>query len=180
MSEETPGIEYQPPPPSRLQEWLRSPFHVRLLLGGLMLAGGYGGVFMPLDEKIDLQRIHLEQETKRRDTAQHVERLRAQVAQFQSRLPQKCDANAGLSYLLEGIRQFPLELIDTRNEPSQKVGPFLVHIYQIKVQGEFKDMARLVHWIETNPRLFRLDLINFSVTVEKDLQMQLTVLAMTS
>src|SRR5438067_1915299 len=91
-------------------------------------------------------------ERKRLALALEVERLRAQVAAFQPRLPVKTDPNEWVGYVLEGVRKFPLRMALLDTEGTRDVGPYKAVVLKLQVEGTFHDVDAFLRWVETNPR----------------------------
>ena len=149
-----------------LSEQLRDPFRFRVFVTMLALAVAYMGVYQPLSGRIDDTRRKLKKETEREALAQEVELLQAQKEFFESRLTKDADTNEWIQYLLGGVRALPLELINLDSEDERKVGSYKCVAMRLAVSGEMKDLDALLHWLETNDRIFRIDV--FSLEPSRD------------
>lgn len=138
-------------------EQLRDPFRFRILVTVIALAIAYLGVYGTLSGRIVDTKRHLKKETEREALAQDVELLRAQKDHFVNRLTKNADANEWIQYLLGGVRSLPLELINLDSEDERKVGPFKCVAMRLSVSGEIEHLDALLHWLETNERIFRID-----------------------
>jgi len=150
----------RPPLSAQFVSVLRSPIQFRVLSTIVILGGWYMGFAMPTTTEIDELTQKTTRETKRVQIATEVERLRAQVALFDSRLPKKTDSNEWVQYMLEGTRKFPdvkLSMIDT--DGTKDVGPFKAVIIKMEVAGTFETINTWLRWVESNPRLLRVDSI---------------------
>lgn len=163
-----------------LLEPLRSPGRLRTVVTGLMLLLGYAGIYLPLSTRIDETARQLNNERKRQDLCCQVEYLRAQVDKFSARLPGKTDTNEWAQYLLGGIRRFPLHLVAMDSGAAQRAGPYECVAFRVEVEGAFRDLDSFLHWLETNPRLFRVDSAKIVPARggENWVMMQLTVLGL--
>ena len=141
----------------RLLEQLHDPVRLRMVTTGLMLLVGYVGIYMPLSSRIDQTTRKLERESKRQETANEVEFLRAQVEKFQDRLPEDTDTNEWVQYVLGGIREFPLKLVALDSDSPRRCGPYDAVVLHVNLEGAFHDLDALFHWLEANERLFRVD-----------------------
>ena len=162
---------------TRLLEQLRNPTRLRGLVTGLMLLVGYAGVFTPLNGGIEATTRQLKQERSRLELGDEVERLRMQFAKFKDRLPKERDPNEWHIYIMDGIRNFPLKLINLEIKAPRDVGPYKAVEMHINLEGTFGNFDSFLEWLETNPRLIRID----SVKIEPlrsggVLNMQLVVL----
>ena len=111
--------------------------------------------------------------------ASEIEALCARGAdKFRDRLPQGTDPNEWVEYTLAGIRSFPLKLLKLEPQGVKKFGPFQIMVLRIEIQGSFADLERLLGWLEFNPRLLRIDVVNIQKSggVEGGLTLRLTVL----
>jgi hypothetical protein len=165
-----------------LLEPLYSSGRLRAASTGLMLLVGYAGIYMPLSARIDETARRLNNERKRQDLCCQVECLRAQVDKFAARLPGKTDTNEWVQYLLGGIRKFPLHMLALDSGVTQRVGPYEGVVFQVEVEGAFRDLDLFLHWLETNQRLFRVDSVKIVPARggENRVMMQLAVLGLKS
>ena len=138
-------------------EQLQDPFRFRIFVTMIALAVAYCGVYQPLSGQIDQTKRQLKKATERQGIAQEVELLRAQKEYFQDRLRKDSDANEWIQYVLEGVRDLPLELINLDSEEERKAGPYKCVAMRLSVSGEMQDLDTLLHWLETNERIFRID-----------------------
>jgi Tfp pilus assembly protein PilO len=175
---------------AKLIERLHDPLQLRILLISLMLAAGYIGIYAPLTAQIAETTANLGRERKLAALANGVEQLQTQFNSFAKRLPHQADSKEWLEYMHEGIRGFPLKLLRLDCLGAKKMGPYRVVSLQIEVEGSLYELDTFVRWLETNPRLFRVDDITFGLAYgtqqskdksEKnmdDMVMKLTVLGM--
>jgi hypothetical protein len=153
-------MESSPETASRqsLLEPLRSAGRLRAVSTGLMLLVGYAGIYLPLSARIDETVRNLKNERKRQDLCCEVECLRAQVETFAARLPQKTDTNEWVQYLLGGVRKLPLHLLALDSGTPQRVGPYESVVFHVELEGAYRDLDAFLYWLETNQRMFRVDL----------------------
>lgn len=164
---------------AQFAEWLRDPFHMRIFVAGVILVAGYGltswmlgGEVLAVQRQLSMEKIHLEY-------ASEIDHLKTQIELFEKRLPKKSDPNEWAQYILSKISELPLELSNFKPAEPKRLGPYQLLKIRIEVRGRFKDMAKLVRWLETNDRLFRIDSMTCSVPVgSRGLQMNLTVLGL--
>jgi Tfp pilus assembly protein PilO len=163
-----------------LLEKLRDPIRLRILTTGVMLLVGYAGIYLPLSGRIEETSRELSNQCRRQKLAHDVDCLRAQVQKFQDRLPANSDTNQWVQYVLEGIRQFPLKLNNLDSHSPERLGPYEAVSLSVDVEGEFHQLDAFLHWLETNPRLFRIDSAKIapSRNEEDRLTMQLTLLGL--
>ena len=145
-----------------LLERLHNPTELRMFLLALVLGVGYVAIYMPLDNTIAATTIKLQDARKRLALADEVEVLRKQFRSIQSRIPENGDTNDWMQYVLSGLRQSPLKLESFNPIPPQPLGTYQVLSIKIKVSGSFADMDQFIYWLESNPRLFRVDSVKIS------------------
>jgi hypothetical protein len=157
---------------------LHDPVQLRILTTGIVLLVAYAGVYMPLADQIEATSRTLAAETKRLDAAREIESLRSQYQKFKDRLPIKSDPNEWVEYILGGVRQFPLKLVTWDSEPVREVGPYKAVALRVELEGAFPDMNGFLNWLDTNERLFRVDLVRIQPhrSGNGTMVMQLTVL----
>jgi Tfp pilus assembly protein PilO len=176
---------------TQLVERLHDPLQLRILVIGLVLVAGYFGVYSPLVAQIDDAKNKLSQEQKRAELAANIEQLQARCSRFAKRIPQQTDGKEWLQYMHEGIRRFPLRLTKLDYLSPRQVGPYRAAVLTIVLEGSFFDLDQFLRWLESNPRLLRVDDIgiglangdksgNTAAAAENkdDMIMQLTVLGL--
>ena len=143
-----------------LEKWaerLRDPWRMRLAVTGFFLAIGYFAIFLPLNGKLTEADRRLNVERVRQETHRDVELLRTQVEMFKSRLPEGTDSNQWVQYVMDGVRQYPVKLVNLDSAPSRSVGPYQAVAMHIALEGRMRDLDALLQWLETNERLFRIE-----------------------
>jgi hypothetical protein len=162
----------------QLLDRLHDPVQLRTLTTVVVLSIAYAAVYMPLADQIESTSRTLAAETKRLDAAREIESLRAQYQKFQKRLPEKSDPNEWVEYLLGGVRRYPMKLVQYDAEPMREVGPYKAVALRLELEGAFPDMNGFLNWLETNDRLFRVDLVRIQPhrSGNGTMVMQLTVL----
>jgi Tfp pilus assembly protein PilO len=86
-----------------------------------------------------------------------------------------------VQYVLAGIRRSPLKLESFTPQESLALGPFKIVVVQIKLTGTFADLDGFLHWLESNPRLFRVDKLKFtpdSQNTSDDMSMDISLLGL--
>lgn len=141
----------------KLLETLRDPMRLRLAVMALALVVGYFAVYEPLNRRITVANRRLAHEQEREKTGKEVEFLRAQAAMFEPRLQAGSDSQEWLRYTLDGIRQLPIQLVNFDAAGERRVGPFKALVFRIEVTGQAQGLDALVDWLETNPRMYRID-----------------------
>lgn len=145
-----------------LLEHLYNPAKLRGLVTVVVLLLGYLGVYMPLSGSIDGTGRNLRKEERRLELACEVEHLRTQFDSFKNRLPAKRDANEWVQYVLDGVRKLPLKMAKLDSEAARDVGPYKVVVLRMELEGAFKDLDKYLEWLETNPRLIRIDSVRIA------------------
>ena len=162
-----------------LYTWLRHPIHIRVVTAGILFIVGYGAIYMPLSDKLDATQRNLEKERAQRNDAREIEHLRDETKDFLNRVPDDADSNEWAKYVLDGIRRFPLKFNSMSSVAPKRVPPYTAIVLNIELTGEFRDIVRFVHWLETNERLFRIDSISLKESREGGLAIRLTLLGLT-
>ena len=168
---------------TKLLERLHDPLQLRIVVIGAVLLAGYGGVYTPLAAQVAETTRQITRERKMAELAVGIEQLQERCSSFAKRLPQHTDSKEWMQYVHEGIRQFPLTLSKLACLPPQQVGPYKAIVLQIELEGSFLDVDRFLRWLESNPRLFRVDDITIAPGKDKDntdrmMMVKLTVLGM--
>jgi hypothetical protein len=145
----------------RLDRSLRNPLQLRIILAGSLLGAWYGLVYSPLSNRIVETAKNRGQVEAHLSLARDIETLRDTADSFKDRLPSHQTTNEWVEYLLAGVRKFPVKLLRLEPQGMRKHGPFDVALLQIELHGEFKDLDAVLAWIESNPRLLRVDSLNF-------------------
>ena len=165
---------------TKAAEQLRDPFRFRVFVTLIVLAVCYFVVYAPLSDRIDKQERVLKQEQQREKLFQDIDLLRTQRELFESRVVKDSDVNEWIQYVLNGVRGLPLNLINLDSDEERKVGVYRAVAMRLEVSGEMKDLDALLHWLETNDRLFRIDAINLEAHRSEEARrvMQLTLLGL--
>jgi type II secretory pathway component PulM len=141
----------------KLADALRNPMRLRLVVCGAAVAVAYFSIYGPLGDRIVRASRTLKEAEKRESTARDAEFLRTQVELFQSRLATNPDPNATTQYVLDGVRALPLKLNRLDFNGTVTVGPYEAVILNVEVSGDVQQLDKLLAWLETNDRLFRID-----------------------
>jgi len=154
---------------------------LRVVVTGVVLAVAYVAVYSPLAANIDDDVHKLAAHKKRLDTVQDIESLRKEFASFKDRVPENADTDEWVQYMLGGIRKFPLKLILLNPSAPRDVGPYKGIVMRIELDGQLRDMNDFLKWIETNPRLLRVDIMDIETSIQTKgaLVMHLTVVGVT-
>lgn len=143
----------------QLLDRLHDPVQLRTLTTVIVLLIAYAAVYMPLADQIEATSRTLAAETRRLDAAREIESLRAQYQKFQKRLPEKSNPDEWVEYILGGVRRFPLKMVQFDADKLREVGPYKAVAFRVELEGAFPDMNGFLNWLETNDRLFRVDLV---------------------
>jgi Tfp pilus assembly protein PilO len=138
---------------------LHNPVRLRVLLTLLIFGGWYLGFSQPMSAGIDESTRNTSRERKRLELAKEIEQLRAQVDRFQGRLPRKTDPNEWVQFMLAGVRGFTLKLVTLDTDSTRDVGPYKAMVMKLEIEGGFQEIDRFLRWLESNPRLLRVDSI---------------------
>ncbi len=167
---------------SRLLDRLRDPMQLRIFVIATVLLVAYAGTYAPLSGKIADATAEINREQGLCQLANDVEHLRIQYQSFADRLPKQGDSNEWVEYLLGGIRRFPLRKTKLDCDPVRDVGPYKAVVLRVELEGSFFAMDALLRWLDSNPRLLRVDSLRIVASPNHpgNLVMQLTVLGLMS
>jgi hypothetical protein len=163
----------------KLKKHLHDPLQLRFAVVGTLLILWSTCVYQPISAQIDMLSAARAKTESHLALAREIEALRSQAAKFHDRLPpNNSDTNEWVEYMLGGIRKYPLKLLKLEPLPKLKHGPIDLVVLRIEIQGTFADLDAFLGWIEANPRLFRVDLVELhrSQGISKGLALKLTVL----
>jgi Tfp pilus assembly protein PilO len=153
-----------------LLDRLHDPLHLRLLVMGAVLLAGYSGIYVPLHAQIDEKSKKIAAAQKLADLATGLEQSQAQSRNLAKWLPQHSDAKEWLQYMHEGIRRFPIKLTKLETLAPRQVGPYRVIAFHVEVEGTFHNLDQTLRWLESNHRLLRVDNLNITPAMAKDVQ----------
>lgn len=146
---------------------LRSPMRLRVVIGGLMFGSWFLAVYQPAVDQIERAKRRLDTETKRSMLADEIAGLREQTERFMKRVPPKADQNEVVQHLLEGIRSRPVKLVNLEPKGTVELGPFKLLQVGVSLEGDYAGLEQLLRWIETEPRMFRVEQIRMEPEREK-------------
>jgi type II secretory pathway component PulM len=147
---------------SKIASFLRHPVRLRVVIAGAMGALWYFAAYEPMNERVLQARTELDAGRRRLEVAEDVEALRAQVARFETRLPKGADANEVVHYLLDGLRKQPVKLENLEPRGTGELGPYRTVAVGITASGSYAEIDRMLRWLESDPRLFRVETLNIS------------------
>jgi hypothetical protein len=158
---------------------LRNPLRLRLALCGAAFLVAYLGIYGPLSDRIANASRRRGEAEKREAAAQETILLRGQVAAFQPRLASNPDPNETIQYVLDGVRRLPLKLVRLDSRGAVAVGPYDAVGIELEVEGPIEQLDALVEWLESNERLFRIDVLRIEPSRDEgEPQLRLRVLAL--
>jgi Tfp pilus assembly protein PilO len=166
-----------------LIEGLRNPVQLRAAVLAVVLAAGYGAIYLPLNSNIDITTSKLANARNQLKLASEVEQLRKQFQQVEPRLPQHTDATEWMEFVLNGIRRSPLKLESFSPGTVQNAGSYQVISLSIRLTGLLGDSLQFVRWLEGNDRFFRINNLRLSPTTiqgEDCVNMELVILGIIS
>jgi hypothetical protein len=143
----------------RLDQNLREPVRLRIIIGVVMIGAWYALIYTPINDRIELTARDRARTEAHLDSARAIDALRIEVAKFQGYLPPRSDTNEWVEYVLGGVRKLPIKVLKLEPQAVRKHGPFEVVVLKMELQGAFADIDALLAWIEVNPRLLRIDAI---------------------
>ncbi len=140
----------------------RNPMQLRAALAVTLVGGWYLAAYQPLIGKLEMAQQRLATERKRLALAESIEVLQSQVEQFQGHLPPRSDPNEAVNYLLDGVRSLPVRLISLDPGQTRDFGPYKAVAVKLKAEGTYSNLDRMLRWVETNPRLLRVETITIA------------------
>jgi hypothetical protein len=149
----------KPSAKARIQTLLRNPTRLRVAITVVLAGIWFFAIYQPTVAQIGDKQQRLETERKRLALAETIGDLRAETQRFKLRLPKHADQNAAIQYLLDGVRSFPLSNTTLDPKSPKEIGPFKTLVADLGVDGQYADLEKLLRWLETNSRLYRIDQI---------------------
>jgi Tfp pilus assembly protein PilO len=163
-----------------LLERLHDPLQLRLCVLAAVVAAGYFGVYVPLNGKLIETTKKLQRDRKQLELADSIEQLQKQFHKFENRVPQQADSKEWVQYVLEGIRQLPVNLVSLDCKVPKEIGPYRAIVLQLQLEGTFFELDQVFRWLESNRRLLRADDVRLAPgRTNHSMQMHLTLLGMT-
>jgi hypothetical protein len=133
----------------RIAQELRDPQKLRFATLGL-LAAVLGLVYYQSTDTMGTLRTQLKKEQERGRLIEETQVLRTTEVALNNRFPPNGTVNFWTEYLLRGVRESKLNLLNlepTRQENKQ-YGRFQGVQIRMEVEGSYRDVYRLVAWIE--------------------------------
>ena len=158
----TPGQERRADTKSQLLEQLHDPTRLRFIVAAAVLGIGYVVVYLPLDRGITAATRKLADAETRLKLADDVEHVRNQYRLVEKRLPTRVDADEWVQYVLGAIRRSPLKLVAFSPGVVKPLGPYQMVYLSIKLSGPLADLDGFLSWLESNERLFRVEMLTLS------------------
>jgi Tfp pilus assembly protein PilO len=156
---------------------LKDPLQLRFILAIAIAAPWYFLVYSTLNDGVEETNSVRVKSEAHSALAREIVALRAEVAKFKPRLPAHTDPNEWVEYLLSGVRLYPIKLAKLEPQAMKKEGPFDVMVLKLELQGRFPDLEALLAWVESNPRLFRVDSVEIAPSLDKStVSMKITIL----
>jgi Tfp pilus assembly protein PilO len=147
---------------NNLFERLHNPTELRICLMLVVLGIGYAVIYLPFNVTIAATTRKLHDAQKKLALADEVEVLQRQYRTIKPRIPTNPDVSEWLQYVLGGLRQFPVKLDGFAPDTPKALGMYQVLTIKVKVIGGYDDLDRLICWLESNPRLFRVDSVRMT------------------
>ena len=166
--------------PRQVLTLLRNPTRLRLALSAAILLSWYFGVFSPTSEYMTLASTRTDSERKRAVTAREIEKLRSILNPCQDRIPDQSGLNELIQYVMAHVRTLPINLIDLKPGKVKDLGPYDNLNLRLQFESTYEDLDALLHWVETNQRLLRVDTLKIELAKEKNrltVQLELVSLA---
>ncbi|MBN1787220.1 MAG: hypothetical protein JW806_02365 [Sedimentisphaerales bacterium] len=157
------------------EQYLSDPIKLRLFTVGAVLLLGAAAVYLPISTKIDEYNHFLSAAKERNQFIADCEKLQRQALSFRPLIESKPDTNEWISYLLDGLRQFPIKLLGMSAKKQQSVGPYKAAVLEIDVGGPYQELKNYIEWLEGSGKLLRIDKLHMSQG-SKGLTMRIIVL----
>ena len=138
---------------------LSHPIKLRVALCVAMIVAWQGFFFGPLGEDVVATTARIQRERRRAETAKEIEQLKKAQAPHQGAVGSADGVNELIQFIMARIRSSPVRLVDLLPGKAKDVGPFQAISLQLKLNGSYKDIDDLLGWVESNPRLLRVDAI---------------------
>jgi Tfp pilus assembly protein PilO len=136
---------------------LHDPIKLRAFLCTSFIVIWYGSAYGPLAGMTEETLQAQEREKKHLSLARDIEALRDQVKRFQGRLPSNTDPNEWVEYVLTAIRKHTVKLVTLDPQGTRQHGPYSLVVLRIELEGAYPDLEKMLYWIETNERIFRVE-----------------------
>ncbi|MGO9600639.1 MAG: type 4a pilus biogenesis protein PilO [Isosphaeraceae bacterium] len=166
--------------PRQVLTLLRNPTRLRLALSAAILLSWYFAVYGPTSEYMTLASTRTDSERKRAVTAREIEKLRSILNPCQDRIPDQSGLNELIQYVMAHVRTLPINLIDLKPGKVKDLGPYDNLNLRLQFESTYEDLDALLHWVETNQRLLRVDTLKIELSKEKNrlaVQLELVSLA---
>lgn len=157
------------------EKHLSDPVKLRLATMGGLLVLVIVLVYMPLSRRIDGNKRLLAAEKERNGYIADYEKLQKQAAIFHALIVEKSDTNEWVKYLLDGLRKFQVKLRGMESVQQREVGPYRVVVFSMEIEGTYPELKNYAEWLESSPRLIRIDILQFEKRPE-NLLMRILVL----
>lgn len=134
---------------SRVADQLRDPTKLRIATLALALAS-IGLVYSQMSDRLHLLEAKLKREWERATLLQQTQELRSVEAAMEARMPPEASPTFWAEYLIAGVREADLKLarLSPVEVKGKTVGLRQALEVQLEVQGTYRDVYRLVAWIE--------------------------------
>lgn len=145
---------------SRLQGLIHAtvhhPIRLRVAMAAALLLAWHLALYGPLTNRIAEEAGRLAAERERLELVKDIDHLAREEGRYAARLS-KGGRNAWVQFLVDGIGQRSLKLISLDPQPPATVGPYRAEVVNVVVEGTFRDLEGFLRWLETTPRLVRID-----------------------
>jgi hypothetical protein len=167
---------------AEIMERLQSPGQLRACVCGGLALFGYVAIYLPFSGEIAENAAQLKRAQQQLELARDIDALRTQYERLQKHRPDMADPNEWVQYVVEGIRGFPVKLVNLDSRPPLDLGPFKAVVMRIELEGDFAELHSFLNWLETRERLFSVDSVHIrplrNAERKNALLMQLNVLGL--
>lgn len=136
---------------------LRDPFRMRLLVAGVFAALMFFVIGEPSHGKLQRKRRELTQLKQQLATVEQVSLLESRVAELTPRLITGVGTDPVLNHMLAVIRRSSADLVRMDAESAVRLGPYEAVRLQIELTGSFAALDEVLHEINHDTLLLRID-----------------------
>ena len=149
----------------QVAEFLRDPFKMRMAVAGVTLIVMCFVINDPLQGRMKISQRDLQDLEAKVGTAQEIMLLRGHLSKLGDRFIKGQGSDVVVSYLIDIIRNEPVDLMRIDAMPPVKLGPLQTVRVNIEVTGDYRELIGLVHRLESDQYLVRIE--DFSIVPPK-------------
>ena len=144
----------------QLSEKLRDPFRMRMLVAGVTLAIMFFAIHSPIEARMKIEKREIGLLETKHKTAKELMLLQTHMEKVDPQII-RCETNDVIvAHLIETIRRHPVDLMRIDAEAPVRHGPMHTVRVGIDCIGDYKQLLGVLHAIESDPHLFRVETIS--------------------